>query len=184
MMSIGVRDAAGSEDRVGLRPTAGALSTCNGRAALPDGVLTAVAARLDDKNSYVRSAAVKILGWRAALPDGVLTAVAARLDHEANYVRRFAAEILIHRQDKIPRRLLKRSFVRSLHKTLLERSFEEQLSWYIEADSSRVNMPDGIEELSIDNQQNEVRKWINGGRPVDCPSYSASYSTWEISSSK
>lgn len=129
----------------------------------------AVAARFDDEDKDVRRAAVTAVSGRAVLPDRVLTAVAARLDDEDGNVRRAAANLLMHRL-KLCRTVLKGSLIASLYKTLLERSFKEQLSWYIEEDNSCVNLSDGITELSVDIEQTEVREWIKGARPVDYPS--------------
>ncbi|KAM3550098.1 hypothetical protein ARSEF4850_008512 [Beauveria asiatica] len=64
------------------------------RAMLPDEMLTAVAARLGDKDEDVRRAAVEALGGRADLPDEVLTAVAARLEHSDSDVRSAAVDVL------------------------------------------------------------------------------------------
>lgn len=55
------------------------------------------------------------------------------------------------------RTILHGPHVTSLYKILLERSFEEQVSWYIEEDHSCINMPDGIREFSMDIQQNYNR---------------------------
>ncbi|KGQ09559.1 Protein NLRC5 [Beauveria bassiana D1-5] len=147
-----------------------AVETLRKRATLLDWVATAMAARLEDEDMYVRSAAVEALGERATLPDEVLMVVAARLEDEDGYVRSAAAKVLIHRHENLSRTHLKGSLVASLYTTLLEMSFKEQLSWYIEEDNFSVNVPDSITELSIDLQQNEVIERINGARPADCPS--------------
>ncbi|EJP61155.1 peptidase C14 [Beauveria bassiana ARSEF 2860] len=147
-----------------------AVETLRKRATLLDWVATAMAARLEDEDMYVRSAAVEALGERVTLPDEVLMVVAARLEDEDGYVRSAAAKVLIHRHENLSRTHLKGSLVASLYTTLLEMSFKEQLSWYIEKDKFSVNVPDSITELSIDLQQNEVIERINGARPADCPS--------------
>ncbi|OAA35576.1 Armadillo-like helical [Cordyceps fumosorosea ARSEF 2679] len=149
-----------------------AIKALGRRAVLPDKVLTAVAARLSDEAEFVRRDAIEALGGRAALPDEALTAVAARLSDEAEFVRRAAVDILMQRHGKFCFTLLKGPLISSLYKALLERSFKEQLSWYIAKDNSYINMPDGITEFSVDIQQNEFWDWINGARPADCPSTS------------
>ncbi|PMB64413.1 Protein NLRC3 [Beauveria bassiana] len=130
---------------------------------LPQAVLTAVAARLDDDDDEVRGAAVEALGERSELPEAVLMAVAARLNHVHRRVRDAAVEVLLHKNEKLSR-ILKGSLIASFYKALLERSFMEQLSWYIEEDGYYVNMPGGIVSLSVDIPQNEVREWIKGAR--------------------
>ncbi|KAK8147548.1 hypothetical protein G3M48_001447 [Beauveria asiatica] len=148
------------------------LQSLASRALIPRSIAQAVAARLGDEHEYVRLAAVRALGGRVALPDEVLTAVAARLGDEHRFVRRAAVDILMQRHEKLCCTLLKGPLISSLYKALLERSFEEQLSWYIAKDNSYINMPDGITEFSVDIQQNEFCEWINGARPADYPSTS------------
>ncbi|KAM3495226.1 hypothetical protein MY3957_001457 [Beauveria namnaoensis] len=140
-----------------------AIDAQGGRSELPDAVLMAVAARLDNDDWRVRRAAVKALGRRSELPKAVLTAVAARLDDDDDDVRRVAVEILLYRNEKLSR-ILKGSLIASFYKALLERSFTEQLSWYIQEDGYYVNMPGGIVSLSVDVPQDEVREWIKGAR--------------------
>ncbi|KAM3483513.1 hypothetical protein MY8738_003056 [Beauveria namnaoensis] len=129
-----------------------------GRSELPE-----AARRLDNGDENVRRAAVKALGRRSELPKAVLTAVAARLDDDDDDVRRVAVEILLYRNEKLSR-ILKGSLIASFYKALLERSFTEQLSWYIQEDGYYVNMPGGIVSLSVDVPQDEVREWIKGAR--------------------
>ncbi|PMB65161.1 Protein NLRC3 [Beauveria bassiana] len=140
-----------------------AIQALGRRSELPEAVLTAVAARLDDGDRHVRRAAIQALGRRSELPEAVLTAVAARLDDGDRHVRRAAVEVIINRNEKLSR-ILKGSLIASFYKALLERSFKEQLSWYIKEDSYCVNMPGGIVSLSVDIPQNEVREWIKGAR--------------------
>jgi len=59
--------------------------------ALPEEILKAVAARLEDQDARVRGAAAYALGRRPALPEEILKAVAARLQDQKAYVRRTAA---------------------------------------------------------------------------------------------
>ncbi|KGQ03263.1 Protein SERAC1 [Beauveria bassiana D1-5] len=143
-----------------------AIKALGERSSLPDEVLAAVAGRLDDENSTVRRAAVKVLGGMSALPDAILAAMAGRLDDEDSNVRSAAVDILTSTNDKLyhigP-------VITSLYKALLERSFREQTSWYIEQCNVCVNMPDSIRELNIDLQQNDVKEWLNGAQPADCP---------------
>lgn len=75
------------------------------------------------------------------------------------------------------RTILHGPHVTSLYKILLERSFKEQVSWYIEEDHFCINMPDGIREFSMDIQQNYNRVSINGARPADYPSTSGGESS-------
>ncbi|EJP62258.1 peptidase C14 [Beauveria bassiana ARSEF 2860] len=140
-----------------------AVKALGRRSELPQAVLTAVAARLDDDGDEVRRAAVEALGERSELPEAVLMAVAARLNHVDWRVRDAAVEVLLHRNEKLSR-ILQGSLIASFYKALLERSFGEQLSWYIEEDRYCVNMPGGIVLLSVDIPQNEVREWIKGAR--------------------
>ncbi|KAM3526335.1 hypothetical protein MY4038_006891 [Beauveria bassiana] len=140
-----------------------AVKALGRRSELPQAVLTAVAARLDDDHDEVRGAAVEALGERSELPEAVLMAVAARLNHVHRRVRDAAVEVLLHKNEKLSR-ILKGSLIASFYKALLERSFMEQLSWYIEEDGYYVNMPGGIVSLSVDIPQNEVREWIKGAR--------------------
>ncbi|KAF1733672.1 Protein NLRC3 [Beauveria bassiana] len=140
-----------------------AVKALGRRSELPKAVLTAVAARLDDEDNDVRRVAVKALGRRSELPKAVLTAVAARLDDDDNDVRSVAVEILLYRSEKLSR-ILKGSLIASFFKALLEWSFTEQLSWYIQEDGYYVNMPGGIVSLSVDVPQDEVREWIRGAR--------------------
>ncbi|KAJ4146875.1 hypothetical protein LMH87_001434 [Akanthomyces muscarius] len=161
----------GDEDR---HVRSAAVEALGGRVALPDDMLAAVAARLDDEDGGVRLAAVEALGGQATLSDDVLTAVAARLDDEDEdrHVRSTAVDILMHRHEKFCCTLLKGPLFPSFYKALLERSFEEQLSWCIAKDNFCINMPDVITEFSADIQQNEFWEWINGARPADYPSSS------------
>ncbi|XWX00409.1 hypothetical protein V2A60_008429 [Cordyceps javanica] len=150
-----------------------AVKTLGRRVALPDELLTDVAARLGDDNWEVRQATVEALSEREALPDEVLTAVVARLGDEVGSVRKGAVDIFMHRHKTFSRARLKGSIIPTIYKALLERSFSEQLSWYIDQGKSCVKMPDGDTELFIDIQQNEVGEWLNGARPADYPSTSS-----------
>ncbi|KAM0665070.1 hypothetical protein ACQRIU_006223 [Beauveria bassiana] len=149
------------DDDVDVRRAA--VEALCGRSELPEAVLKAIAARLDDGNWLVRRAAVEALYGRSELPEAVLAAVAARLLDGDWDERPAAVKILLYRNEKLSR-ILKGSLIASFYKALLERSFEEQLSWYIEEDGYYVNMPGGIVSLSVDIPQNEVREWIKGAR--------------------
>ncbi|PMB65569.1 NACHT, LRR and PYD domains-containing protein 3 [Beauveria bassiana] len=151
---------------------AAAVEVLGARTILPSGVLITVTARLNDEDKYVRTAAVEALGTRAALPDGVIIALAARLDDEEWCVRRTAVGALMRRHEKLCRTILDGSLIAPVYKTLIKRSFEEHLSWYIDNGKSCINMSDRISELSIDAAENDVREWIHGARRADCPSTS------------
>ncbi|KAM0737944.1 hypothetical protein ACQRIT_007948 [Beauveria bassiana] len=140
-----------------------AVKALGGRSELLEAVLKAVAVWLNDADWFVRRAAVKALGGRSELPEAVLIAVAARLDDDDEDVRRAAVEILLYRNEKLSR-ILNGSLIASFYKALLERSFTEQLSWYIQEDGYYVNMPGGIVSLSVDVPQDEVREWVKGAR--------------------
>ncbi|KAJ6784046.1 hypothetical protein PWT90_00333 [Aphanocladium album] len=136
------------------------------RSVLPGEVLAALARRLYDKNSTMRRAAVEALGGRSALPDAILEAIVGRLDDQDSDVRSAAVDFITSANEKLyhigP-------LIASLHKALLERSFREQTSWYIEQCTVCVNLPDSIRELNIDMQQNDVKEWINGVQPAEYP---------------
>lgn len=74
----------------------------------------------------------------------MLTAVVARLDDEDPNVRKAAVEAVVHKHTIISHSLCEVSRIASLYKTVLERGFREQFSWYIKQDKFCINMPDGI----------------------------------------
>jgi len=61
---------------------------------LPERTLEAIAARLEDSDSYVRREAVEAIGGQSALSSEVLEAVATRLEDSDSFVRRAAVEAL------------------------------------------------------------------------------------------
>ena len=126
----------------------------------------------------IRIARIAILGRQAVLPNTILD-ITALLSDEHMYVRRIAADLLVCKDYTYICTLLKVPFITSLYNNLLERSFEEQESWYFEKkkNNSYVNMPDSIREFSIDIQQNELRELINKARPADHPSISGEESS-------
>lgn len=67
-----------------------------------DEVVKAVAARLEDKDSDVRRAAVGVLGEQSALPDEVVKAVATRLEDEVSGVRWAAVDMLVTARPTTP----------------------------------------------------------------------------------
>ncbi|KAI3322925.1 ARM repeat-containing protein [Xylariaceae sp. AK1471] len=70
------------------------LSTKRPFKALPEELLQAIAAQLEDKDRGVREAAVKILKSQPALSEEFLRAIAARLEHEDWGVKYAAVKIL------------------------------------------------------------------------------------------
>ncbi|KAJ2968714.1 hypothetical protein NQ176_g9048 [Zarea fungicola] len=144
----------------------------NGR-ALPDEVFMKVVARLDDKDWWVQKAALETIGGHAmpsakvlakhectALLDNLRTIVEGRLDANSHRpVPPPAVDISQHQGENIYHACFKRpnSFDDD-YKMLLERSFEEQVSWYVEDEKSYINAPDGITEISLEMQQNEVKE--------------------------
>ncbi|KAH7160538.1 peptidase C14 [Dactylonectria estremocensis] len=139
------------------------------QSALPKEILQAVAARLEHEDEDVQRAAADALASQSALPEEILKAVAARLEHQRQYVRR-AAEAVLRRHAEFYRTLLNGPYVPSLYGILLQQSFNEQLSWYIDDGESCVNMSEDIRRLSIHNKQNNVRAMIKKARPTDFPS--------------
>ncbi|KAL6406461.1 peptidase C14 [Ilyonectria robusta] len=152
-----------------------AVGALGSRSALPEETLKAVAARLEHQHEDVRYAAVEALGSRSVLPEEILKAVAARLedqDEDQDEDIRRAAEAVLRRHTEFYRTLLNGPYVPSLYGILLQRSFNEQLSWYIDDGYSCVNMSEDTRRLSIHNQQNDVRAMIKKARPTDFPSIS------------
>lgn len=145
-----------------------AVEVLGWQTAIPDDVLNVVAAQLDDESGMVRQAAVKTLCSHASLPDGMLRVVAARLNDEREHVRSAAATLLL-RKANINRIHYSQPTIASLYKVLLERSFEEQICWWIDQGNSRIDVPEGIRQFPTDQHQNSIRDWVNEARPTDCP---------------
>ncbi|KAH7124211.1 armadillo-type protein [Dactylonectria macrodidyma] len=148
-----------------------AAQALGSQSALPEEILKAVAARLEDQDWHVRRAAAQALGSQPALPEEILKAVAARLEHQDEHVR-WVAEAVLRRHAEFYRTLLNGPYVPSLYGILLQQSFNEQLSWYIDDGDSCINMSEDIRRLSIYNQQNDVRAMIKKAQPTDFPSKS------------
>ncbi|EFY98052.2 nacht nucleoside triphosphatase [Metarhizium robertsii ARSEF 23] len=140
------------------------------RPALPDKIFIAAAVRLNDKDKYIRIAVVKALGQQPVVPDEILTAVVALFSDEDEDVRRAAVNAfldILQKHRKFNCSLLNGPQVASLYENLLYRSFEEQLSWYSEDNSSCLNMPEGIRRIY---QHADIKSKINRARPRNFPS--------------
>lgn len=150
-----------------------ALEAVGKSAVLPDKVLTAVAARLDDADKGVRLEALRVMLARVpdVVPDKVLTEMAAWLHNDHGFLlRRTALDALTSRSELLAHALLKKPLVVALYEALLDRSFDEQFSWYIDEGNCYFSMPDGIVELPVDAEHgNVIRQWITGARSADCP---------------
>ncbi|KAL6795596.1 hypothetical protein J3E68DRAFT_450501 [Trichoderma sp. SZMC 28012] len=136
--------------------------------ASPEESLEAVAARLENEDEFIRQDAMGILAQQPALPIEILQAVTARLEDDNEFVRK-AAETVIRRHGEFYSTLLKGTYVATLYKVLLQRSFEEQLSWYIVDGHSCINMPEDIRRTSIDKGDN-IMDIIKSARPANFPS--------------
>ncbi|KAF7502799.1 hypothetical protein GJ744_005036 [Endocarpon pusillum] len=157
--------AAQLEDRTTyVRQTA--VRALGSQSTLPEEILVAVAARLEDKQRYVREATVEALRSQSTLPEEILAAVAARLEDEEKRVR-WAAEDMLRRHKSFYCSLLSSPHAIFLYKTVLRRSFKEQLSWYIDDSHFCINMPEGIMMIPIDSQHIDVRAIISEGPPSE-----------------
>ncbi|KAL7784928.1 hypothetical protein V8C37DRAFT_413165 [Trichoderma ceciliae] len=145
-----------------------AIMALGQQSALPNEILKAIVARLEHKDQAIRETAIEALRWQSALPKEILEAIAARLE-DKNKVIREAAETILRRHREFYCTLLNGPDVTSLYKVLLKRSFEEQLSWYIDDGNSCINMLEGTcIGTSIDNH-NDVKAKIENARPTNFP---------------
>lgn len=131
---------------------------------------------MDDKDKYVRIAAIKALGRRTILPDEIIMAIAAHLEDKDSHVRSVAFDLLTSQLKSFPSVFCKGSVISPLYETLLERSFKEQISCYFVDGTLWVNTSEGTEEMFVDIRESEVMEWIHGARPEDYPSTSGAES--------
>ncbi|KAH8890026.1 hypothetical protein GQ53DRAFT_794983 [Thozetella sp. PMI_491] len=129
-----------------------------------DAVLTKIVARLEDKDPDVSN----ILRGQSNLPEAVLMEIAARLEDEDRKVRHLA-EFTLRSHRAFYSTLHRGPSVESLYEVLLWRSFEEQWSWYVENQTSLVNMPGGVRRAGIENMQ-EFVDMVNKAQPPGIPS--------------
>ncbi|KAH7113146.1 hypothetical protein B0J13DRAFT_574779 [Dactylonectria estremocensis] len=154
------------DENASVRPAA--VHTLSRRSDLPEETLKAVAARLEDEDSDVREAAVEALRERSDLPEDMLKAVAARLKDKEPRIR-WAANAALLRHEKYYLTLLKGAYATYLYKVLLQRSFEEQSSWYTEDGNFCFNVQEDIKRMSLDTHH-DVTAMINKARPTNFPS--------------
>lgn len=144
-----------------------AVEALGKRKPLPDAVLTAVPAQLNDGNCHMRLAVAEALSEREALPDVVLSAVAARLDDEDSHVRTAALNVVIKIHKGGCQNVFNESLTTYLYKNLLQRSFVEQASLYIKkalshASSSRESLENSFDQalqprVSLDASERSTR---------------------------
>lgn len=120
------------------------------------------------EGSDVKETILQWLDTRATLPPSIIAQVASWLEDKDRLVRE-AAESILRKHRKSYCTLLSSPYSTSLYRFLLQRSFVEQLSWYIDDGHSCINIPEDITRISIQNQQNDVRVKINEARPADMP---------------
>lgn len=166
---------------------------------IPEKVVEAVLSRLEDEDYYVRESAIKAVRRRPTLPNRILEAVVLNLDNSKavkclleqttlpdkvleDVVTKLGSEfpdawygaeaILRHRYGPYLD-LFSGPYFKSLYRVLLEKSFEEQLSFYIDGDNLYINFPDGIREITIVNKEDDWRRKIYRALPKSYPSISA-----------
>ncbi|KAF4337556.1 peptidase C14 [Fusarium beomiforme] len=144
-----------------------AMDALSGQSTLPESILQSVVERLEDPKRYVRRAAMDVLHRQSTLSKAILQAVALRLESEN---ARDLAEDILRRHGEFYSTLVNGRFVKSLYRILLRRSFEEQVSWYVEDGSSCILMPGGCRRASLQNHQDQFMARIAEARPRDFPS--------------
>lgn len=172
-------------------------ATLEGQSNLPEPTLTALVERLEHKDYDTRWAVIKILEGQSNLPEAILTALVELVEHDDTDTGWHAATILNY-QSNLPEAILMeilkisatddivradtsgvivRSFppkalsgplMESLYIALLYESFKEQVSWHIVNGIYYVNMPEGIREAPIVDDE-EFRNRLKKARPVGFP---------------
>ncbi|KAL4739848.1 hypothetical protein BDV11DRAFT_186556 [Aspergillus similis] len=93
----------------------------------------------------------------------MLNALAARLDDEVPAVRHTAVKALLREQKEFYCELLEDPLVISLYKVLLELSFKEQFSWYIDDSDCYINTPEGTRRIFVSIQTASVEDIVTHG---------------------
>lgn len=127
-----------------------ALEVLGAQSSLSDKRLTAVVARLEDKNEGVSEAAVEVLRAQSSLSDELLTVLSLLLDSKSVGG---LAEVVLRGYEEFYSTLLSGPSAGSLLKIFLSWSFEEQWSCYAEDGWCYVNAPDGVRNAGINDMK-------------------------------
>ena len=106
-----------------------AINALGKQTALPENILQALAARLEDSESDVRRSAASALGKQTALPENILQAIVFVLSKDTFNISSEAVGALL-KQDNLYDNFLNFDVrtLRSLYKVLVQRSFSESLA--------------------------------------------------------
>ncbi|KAH6971507.1 hypothetical protein BKA56DRAFT_677610 [Ilyonectria sp. MPI-CAGE-AT-0026] len=132
-----------------------AVEALGSQLALPQEILQAVTARLEDQDISVRRAVVDALGGQSALPKDILQAVVAQLEDQDMSVRQAVVDAL-GGQLALPKEVLGQ-FAKSIYPIWLEKSFREHFSCYVANGICYIDMPVGLREVRLEDQQDRFK---------------------------
>jgi HEAT repeat protein len=146
-----------------------AIEALGQQSALPYEILQAITALLKDKNEdvFFQMDVIRALSQQSTLPYEFFKYVAAQLESDSDYIRE-TAETALRRHGEFYCSLFKGSYIKSIYRILLQKSFEEQLSWYVDDGNIYINMPEDILRISIE-EHDDIKATIETARPANFP---------------